>query len=98
MALKGNLHDFSTTQLLNLISLARKTGTLTLDSDQLAQMSFRDGKLIYAQLGEENSTITGILVRAGMLTERQASNVTKQHPNKGDKQMGLLLINADYLT
>jgi hypothetical protein len=28
MALKGNLADFSTTQLLNLINLARKTGTL----------------------------------------------------------------------
>jgi len=28
MALKGNLADFSTTQILNLISLARKTGTL----------------------------------------------------------------------
>jgi hypothetical protein len=28
MALKGNLRNFSTTQLLNLINLARKTGTL----------------------------------------------------------------------
>jgi len=28
MALKGNLADFSTTQILNLINLARKTGTL----------------------------------------------------------------------
>ena len=31
MALKGNLHDFSITQLLNLIHLARKTGTLAID-------------------------------------------------------------------
>ena len=31
MALKGNLRDFSTTQLLNLINLARKTGTLTIE-------------------------------------------------------------------
>ncbi|GAB4575339.1 MAG: DUF4388 domain-containing protein [Anaerolineae bacterium] len=30
MALKGNLRDFSTTQLLNLINLARKTGILTI--------------------------------------------------------------------
>ena len=32
MALKGNLRDFSTTQLFNLINLARKTGTLTIDT------------------------------------------------------------------
>lgn len=30
MALQGNLRDFTTTQLLNLINLARKTGTLTI--------------------------------------------------------------------
>mgnify|MGYP001472054073 CR=1 FL=1 len=28
MPLKGNLRDFSTTNLLNLINLAKKTGTL----------------------------------------------------------------------
>jgi hypothetical protein len=28
MALKGNLQDFGTTQLLNLVHLARKTGAL----------------------------------------------------------------------
>jgi hypothetical protein len=32
MALKGNLRDFSTTQLLNLINLARKTGALTIEA------------------------------------------------------------------
>lgn len=31
MALKGNLRDFSTTQLFNLINLARKTGALTIE-------------------------------------------------------------------
>jgi len=30
MPLKGELRDFSTTQLLNLINLAGKTGTLTI--------------------------------------------------------------------
>ena len=30
MPLQGNLRDFSTTQLLNLINLAGKTGTLTM--------------------------------------------------------------------
>ena len=47
MALKGNLRDFSTTQLLNLINLARKTGTLSIQTEsESAQMSFREVKLI----------------------------------------------------
>ena len=35
MALKGNLRDFSTTQLLNLVNLARKTGKLTVNDQDL---------------------------------------------------------------
>jgi hypothetical protein len=31
MALRGNLRDFTITQLLNLINLAGKTGTLIVD-------------------------------------------------------------------
>ena len=70
MALKGNLRDFSTTQLLNLISLARKTGTLTIDGREQAQMSFREGKLVYASLGESGSNLAQILQRAGKLEHR----------------------------
>jgi hypothetical protein len=99
MALKGHLRDFSVAQLFNLINLAQKSGTLTLDGpDQAAWVSFRAGKLIYAQLGGEDGTITGILVKTGLLTGKQATMISSQYPNKGDKEMGLLLINADYLT
>ena len=57
MALKGNLRDFSTTQLLNLISLARKTGTLTIEGTEMAQMSFREGKLIHATMGSNSNNL-----------------------------------------
>ena len=52
MALKGNLRDFSTTQLLNLINLARKTGTLTIEGSDVAHVAFREGKLIDAHIGQ----------------------------------------------
>jgi hypothetical protein len=51
MALKGNLKDFSTTQLLNLIHLARKTGTLTIQVPSgVTTLYFREGKLVYATM------------------------------------------------
>ncbi len=50
MALKGNLRDFSFSQLLNLISLAKKTGTLEVHGpDKDAIVSFDEGKLSFAQ-------------------------------------------------
>jgi hypothetical protein len=99
MALKGNLRDFSVTQLLNLINLAHKTGTLTLEGpDEAAWVSFREGKLIYAQLGNEDGTLTGILQHSGKLTGKQAQVIKTNAPDKSDQELGLLLINAGYLS
>ena len=99
MAIKGNLRDFTVTQLLNLINLAQKTGTLTLEGpDAIAWVSFRQGKLIYAQMGNEDGSLTGILTRAGKITSKQAQVIRQHATDKNDKELGLLLINAGYLT
>ncbi len=100
MALKGNLRDFSTTQLLNLINLARKTGTLTIQNNgEIAHMSFREGKLIYAHLGaEQNNHLAQILQTAGKLSKAQAHIIETKVKGKSDKQIGHLLIQAGYVT
>jgi len=99
MALKGNLRDFSTTQLLNLINLARKTGTLTIDTDEtLSRLCFREGKLIYATLDEQGDHLTMMLQQAGKLTAEQASAIQTRIGIKGNKELGLLLINAGYVS
>lgn len=98
MALKGNLHDFSTTQLLNLINLARKTGTLTVSSSQVAQMAFRDGKLIYASMGENSNSLAAVLHKSGVLTAEQRRVIQEKARGTSDKQLGHLLIQAGYVT
>jgi hypothetical protein len=98
MALKGNLRDFSTTQLLNLINLARKTGTLAIDArDNNARLSFKEGKLVYATLGQDARLAT-ILHRSGKISEEQARTIQAQAGAKSDKELGLLLINASYVS
>lgn len=98
MALKGNLRDFSTAQLLNLINLARKTGTLTIEGSQVAQMSFREGKLIYASLGDDSNSLAYVLQDAGILSEEQGRVIRTRAKGTGDKQLGHLLIQAGYVT
>ncbi len=99
MALKGNLRDFSTTQLLNLINLARKTGTLTLRSEDLAQVAFRNGKLIYASQGQNGSAgLATMLHRAGKLSGEQARFIEERAKGTSEKQLGHLLIQAGYVT
>lgn len=98
MALKGNLRDFSTTQLLNLINLARKTGTLTIEGSEPAQMSFREGKLIYASMGRNGNNLAYMLQRAGKLSDKQVQIIESRAQNTSDKQLGHLLIQAGYVT
>ena len=43
MALKGNLADFSTTQILNLINLANKSGVLHLYEPVVTNEMITDG-------------------------------------------------------
>ncbi len=99
MALRGNLRDFTVTQLLNLINLARKTGTLVVEGPgETALVSFRDGKLAYAKLGQEDNRLAVILYRSNLLTAGQVRAIQQRANHISDKELGLLLINAGYVT
>jgi hypothetical protein len=99
MALKGNLRDFTITQLLNLINVAQKTGTLIVDGgNDEVWVSFREGKLAYAQAGRENSSLASILYKTRKITASQYKVIKQRAGNMSDKELGLLLINANYLS
>ena len=98
MALKGNLRDFTITQLLNLINLARKTGTLIVEGpSESISISFREGKLAYAQAGKEDNSLVTILFKANKLTPAQHRALKERAGAMSDKEIGLLLINANYI-
>ena len=99
MALKGNLRDFSFSQLLNLISLAKKTGTLeVLGQEKSATISFEDGKLSYAQNSKNDNGLAAVLLRTEKLTDKQYQVIKEKAENIGDKELGLMLINSNYVT
>lgn len=99
MALRGNLRDFSVTQLLNLINLARKTGTLIVEGpSESAQVAFRDGKLAYARIGQEDNSLAAVLHRGKKLSAAQVEVIRQRMPSMGDRELGLLLVNAGYLS
>ncbi|MCG3208070.1 MAG: hypothetical protein FOGNACKC_01671 [Anaerolineae bacterium] len=94
MALKGNLRDFNTTQLLNLVNLARKTGKLTLGGQsQDAYLFFKEGRLIHASTNSEEGHLAAMLFKAGKLTEGQVQSAT-QNSNSSDRIIGKYLMDA----
>jgi hypothetical protein len=99
MALKGNLRDFTITQLLNLINLARKTGTLFIEGPaEQVTVSFREGKLAYAQATNQDNSLVYVLYKAKKLSAAQQRALKARAGHMSDKELGLLLINANYLS
>jgi len=99
MALRGNLRDFTITQLLNLINLAQKTGTLVVDGpNEQAHVAFREGKLSYARIGQEDNRLATILHKANRLSVNQYRTIVERAGKMTDKELGLLLINAGYVS
>jgi len=99
MALKGNLRDFSTTQLFNLIKLARKTGTLTIEAAKSkVSLIFKEGKLIYVTTNGQEDRLATTLLKAGKLSEEQARSLYAGGDIKNDKDLGVKLINAGLIT
>ncbi|MBI5354648.1 MAG: DUF4388 domain-containing protein [Chloroflexi bacterium] len=99
MALRGNLRDITITQLLNLVHLASKTGTLVVDGpSEQAYISFRDGKLAYARVGREDGSLALVLHKANKINANQYRAIVDRAGQMTDKELGLLLINAGYVT
>jgi hypothetical protein len=99
MALKGNLRDFTITQLLNLINLAKKTGSLVIDGPgEVARVNFREGKLAYAQISTEDNSLAAVLQRNNKISAGQYRILKERTATMSDMELGLLLINAGYVS
>jgi len=98
MALKGKLEDFGVTQLLNLINLARKTGTLYIaGSEKEAYLCFREGRLIYVSMAGVDDYLPVILQRAGIFTEDHVRMIRRNMPGKTDQDIARVLITSGHL-
>ena len=98
MALKGKLEDFGITQLLNLINLARKTGTLYLEGqDKAAHLCFREGKLIYASMDGVDDYLPVVLQRGGVFTNEHVTMIKTHMPGKSDQDIAKVLITSGRL-
>lgn len=116
MPLQGNIRDFSTTQLLNLVNLSKRSGMLTIfesvptgekdamDNPKMkpgaerAKVAFNKGKLIFAELSDQDNGLVAVLNKAGKLTDKQANALKERAQNTSDKALAMRLIGAKYVT
>ncbi len=98
MALKGNLRDFSITQLLNLISLARKSGGLHIEGvGDVAEILFKEGRLSFAQIGNSGKSLLQLALEGKLISNAQFNLLSPKLQGMTDKEVGLFLVNGNYL-
>lgn len=98
MARKGRLRDISLTQLFNLIKLARKTGSLAIESPEgTAALYFREGKIIHASLNGDGA-LGDLLVESALVDEQYVRRLFQRKQNFSDKELGMRLINANQVS
>jgi hypothetical protein len=100
VALEGTLRDFSFADILQLISLQRKTGVLTLKSDEnVVTVSFMDGNIVGAStLNQHTEDLIGlILLKRGRVREDELNDALKRQ-EETLQRLGRLLIDHGVVT
>jgi hypothetical protein len=99
MALKGNLKDFSLTQLLNLIRLARKTGDLIVEeSGGPLHVFCQDGRLTGLARDGRKTPLGEVILKAGRLTEEELKLARSGMALNSDKELALRLMDLGVLS
>ncbi len=99
MAFEGTLKDFSLPDIVQLITLQRKTGVLTLEGpDDAATLFFQDGAVVWARSRAHplNARVRRVLRLRGLVTESELVEADRVQAETGQR-LGAVLIERQVL-
>jgi len=86
MGLVGSLEDLGLGDILQIVSLARKSGVLNLSSGEVkGKIIFKDGLVISALSSEIKGNLGLMLVREGVIIQGQLEQVLEEARRRGEK-------------
>ncbi len=93
MAIKGSLKEASLPDVLQLLSLGRKTGCLSItDRSSLGYIFFDAGRIIYATVVNRRDRLGDILFKSGRITQDQLDEAIRLQDRERDKKVGEILV------
>lgn len=97
MSLEGNLSDFSIADVIQLISIGKKTGCVEFNDDEFSGRIFFDkGEVYFAESSNESGSLSERLVRERKITQkalRQAAGLAKITKDDNKSIVNILLSN-----
>lgn len=93
MAIKGSLKEASLPDVIQLLSLGKKTGCLAVaDRQNFGYIYFDDGLITYASIVNRRDRLGDILVGSDRITSEQLQEAIKAQESFRDKKLGEILV------
>ena len=97
MAIKGSLKEASLPDVVQLLSMGRKTGILTVtEKEHFGSITFLNGKIIDSYLINRRNRIGDLLVESGDMTREQLLKALKIQKETGQK-IGTILLKEQFI-
>jgi tetratricopeptide (TPR) repeat protein len=99
MAIKGSLREASLPDVLQLLSMGKKTGCLAVTHrNNFGYIYFDKGRISYASIVNRRDRIGDLLVKAGSITQEQLQQAIDAQSKHRDKRVGDLLVDLSFIT
>src|SRR3954469_20784004 len=99
MAIRGSLKEASLPDVLQLLSMGKKTGCLSVGHrGSFGYIFFDKGRIVYASIVNRRDRLGHMLVRNGMISQDQLDKAVDAQIRRRDKKIGELLVDQKALT
>jgi len=93
--IQGNIEEAGLPDVLQLLSLGRKSGCLTLvDGDAQGSIYLDVGRISYATVANRLDRLGDMLVKSGRITQQQLSTAVEEQRRSGKRQLGRILVDS----
>src|ERR1043165_3766084 len=99
MAIRGSLKEASLPDVLQLLSMGKKTGCLSVGHrGSFGYIFFDKGRISYASIVNRRDRLGDVLVKNGMITQEQLDTAIDAQTKRRDRKLGELLVELGSLT
>src|SRR5687768_5626967 len=99
MAIKGSLREASLPDVLQLLSMGKKTGCLAVTHrNNFGYIYFDKGRISFASIVNRRDRLGDILVKSGLITQADLEQAIAAQSKQRDKRLGDILVLQGLIT
>ena len=99
MAIKGSLKEASLPDVLQLLTMGKKTGCLAVTHrSNFGYIYFDKGRICFASIVNRRDRLGDVLLKSGLISQEQLEFAIQQQSKQRDKRLGDILVAQDIIS